>query len=201
MATAEDRVAVFANLGGLLVNDRGYGFRIRETVTDKDLLENWLMVLKWWMQAPGAERPEPRQLRSWQRFVSENIDFRLGVAVGALVANAWAEGADNTHAIPSLDTWRNTTKLPWFGFWIRELLRWGTLDPFVAFSLAHSLARSRSEATGRRHEFDKWLQDNYDDIETEDYIDPQMFLAWHNSLPVYLVMTHKRKRLILLQLN
>ena len=182
-ATAEQRVAVFENLGELLINDRGYGFRIRNTETDRVLLATWHDVLRWWMLVPDARRPEPEQLRSWQRFVSENIDFRLGVTVGAVVAGAWSDGADDPLAIPSLDEWQETTQLPWFGFWIRELLRWGTLDPFVAFALAQGLARSRDEASAMRHNFEAWLNEKYQEIETEDYINPQFFLKWQKTLP------------------
>lgn len=50
-----------------------------------------------------------------------------------------------------------TTRLPWFGFWIRELLKWGTLDPFVAFCLAQGLANTRDGAAARRPSFEDWL--------------------------------------------
>ena len=182
-ASAEDRFSVFTALGALLRADRGYGFRVRSTETDRALLENWKGVLGWWMQTPEAGSPEPGQLRAWQRFVADNIDFRLGVAVGAVVARAWSDGAGDFLAIPSLDTWKEITALPWFGFWARELLRWGTLDPFVAFALAQGLARTRDEAAGRRGEFDGWLEEENDDIHPEDFIDPQLFLAWQRSLP------------------
>lgn len=131
---------------------------------------------------PGANGPEPDDLRSWQRFVSDNFEFRLGVAIGAVVAQAWSAGADDPTSIPSLEAWRETTGLPWFGFWARELLRWGTLDPFVAFALAQGLAGTRDRATARRPEFETWMESEYEDIEDEDWIDPQFFLRWERSL-------------------
>ena len=76
-----------------------------------------------------------------------------------------------------------TTGLPWFGFWARELLRWGTLDPFVAFSLAQGLAQTRELAAARRAEFETWLNEQHDDVEPDDLIDPQLFLEWQQSLP------------------
>lgn len=182
-ASAEDRFAFFQRLGGLIVNDRGYGFRVRATETDRVLLENWAGVTGWWLQSPGAPSPAPAQLRGWQRFIADNIDFRLGVAVGAVVARAWSEGAGDPLAVPSLEAWRETTGLPWFGFWSRELLRWGTLDPFVAFALAQGLAQTRDAAAVRREEFEDWLEQERDEIESEDLIDPQLFLAWERSLP------------------
>lgn len=182
-ANPTERLSVFVQLGALLTADRGYGFRVRETETDRALLENWDDVLGWWMQSPGAPRPEPAQLRAWQRFVAENIEFRLGVAAGAVVASAWSDGAGDPFAIPSLDSWRDITGLPWFGFWARELLRWGTLDPFVAFALAQGLARTRDEASALRAAFQTWLGERDAEIEAEDLIDPQMFMEWQRSLP------------------
>lgn len=182
-ADAEDRLSVFARLGALLTGGRGYGFRVRWTETDRVLLENWEDVLGWWMKAPDAERPEPDQLRAWQRFVADNIEFRLGVAIGAVVARAWSDGTGDALAVPSLEAWRETTGLPWFGFWAPELLRWGTLDPFVAFSLAQGLAQTRESAAARREEFETWLNEQRDDVEPDDLIDPQLFLGWQQSLP------------------
>jgi hypothetical protein len=147
-ATQAARLLVFESIAGLLTNDRGYGFRIRATDVEQQLLENWRVVLAWWMQVTNAVAPEPKSLRAWQRFVTENLEFRLGVAVGAVVATAWSGGADdNPLAVPSLATWKETSGLPWFGFWARELLRWGTLDPFVAFALAQASAVTAKPAT------------------------------------------------------
>lgn len=182
-ASAEDRLAILIALGELVAADRGYGFRVRSTETDRALLDNWQGVLGWWVLAPGAAGPDPSQLRAWQRFVADNIDFRLGVAVGAVVARAWADGAGDPLAVPSLDAWRETTGLPWFGFWVRELLRWGTLDPFIAFALSQGLVQTREAAAARREEFETWLYVEYDDLNDEDFIDPQLFLAWARSLP------------------
>lgn len=70
----------------------------------------------------------------------------------------------------------------WFAFWAREVLRWGTLDPFVAFCFAQSLAKTRQPAANRRAEFDAWLlTDGYCD-DAESKIDPQLFLKWDDSL-------------------
>lgn len=178
-----ERLAVLIALGQLIADDRGYGFRVRATETDRALLESWQRVLKWWVLAPDAAGPDPGQLRAWQRFVSDNIEFRLGTAVGAVLARAWSDGAGDPMIVPSLETWRETTGLPWFGFWAAELLRWGTLDPFVAFALSRGLAKTRQAAAARRGEFEGWLNAEYDDLDAEDFIDPQLFLAWERSLP------------------
>lgn len=182
-ASAEDRFAIFVALGELISVDRGYGFRVRATATDRALLENWQDVLRWWVLAPGAASPDPSQLRAWQRFVAENIEFRLGVAIGAVVARAWSDGAGDPLAVPSLDAWRKTTRLPWIGFWARELLRWGTLDPFVAFALSQGLAQTRDMAANQREAFETWLHAEHDNLDAEDLIDPQLFVGWARSLP------------------
>jgi len=183
IASATDRFAIFVALGELIAADRGYGFRVRATETDHALLENWQSVMGWWVLAPNSAHPDPAQLRAWQRFVAENIEFRLGVAVGAVVARAWADGVGESPAMPSLDTWRETTGLPWFGFWARELLRWGTLDPFIAFALSQGLAHTREAAAGRRKAFTDWLHEENMGLNVEDFIDPRLFFAWQRNLP------------------
>lgn len=176
------RLAHFEALGELLKGDRGFGFRVRDTVTDQTILDNWTAVLGWWMRVPDAAVPEAGNLRAQQRFVADNLEFRLGVALGAVVAYRWTEGAGDPLAVPSLTEWKATTGLPWFGFWARELLRWGTLDPFVAFALARGRAKTRDKAEELRDDFEKWLQDEVDNPGAEDLIDPQHFLAWEKSL-------------------
>jgi len=181
---ADERLAFFEQIGALVAEDRGFGFRVRDTVTDAALLQDWRGLLAWWVQNSDAPSPAPEQLRAWQRFVSDNIEFRLGVAIGAVVAQAWSAGANDPLAVPSLKEWRQTTGLPWFGFWARELLRWGTLDPFVAFALAQGLAVTRSEAANRRPEFEAWMETVYVDIDADDWIDPQFFLEWQRTLVI-----------------
>ena len=177
------RIDLFEALGDLVSGDRGFGFRVRRTDADEAILERWSDVLGWWMNKPDVAGPSPEHLRSWQRFVADNLEFRLGVAIGAVVADAWADGAEELLTVPSLAAWKETTGLPWIGFWSRELLRWGTHDPFVAFCLAQGLAHTRESASARLREFDAWLDDERDDPKSEDRIDPQLFLRWQASLP------------------
>lgn len=177
------RIDLFEALGDLVSRDRGFGFRVRRTEADEAMLERWSDVLGWWMNEPDVAGPSAEDLRSWQRFVADNLEFRLGVAIGAAVAEAWAEGAEDGLTLPSLASWKETTGLPWIGFWARELLRWGTHDPFVAFCLAQGLAPTRESASGRRGEFDVWLDGEQDDPTSDDRIDPQLFLRWQTSLP------------------
>jgi len=180
--TPAQRVARFEAFGELLRGDRGFGFRVRDTVGDQDILAGWTDVLKWWMRAPGGEVPKAGMLRAHQRFVADNLEFRLGVAIGAVVAQRWTAGAGDPFAVPSLAEWKATTGLPWLGFWARELLRWGTLDPFVAFALAQGRTKTREDAEALRPTFDEWLHEEIDAPTAEDLIDPQQFLAWERSL-------------------
>jgi hypothetical protein len=179
-STAAERIALFERLGIIIRDQPGFGFRVRGTVGDQAILANWTGVLRWWMQVAGAAPPDPRILRAWQRFVSDNLEFRLGVGIGAVVAEAWSEGAGDA-LTPELGTWRATARLPWFGFWARELLRWGTLDPFIAFCLAQGLAQTRKIASTLRPEFNTFLLTALPNPIADDFIDPQQFLAWQRQ--------------------
>jgi hypothetical protein len=77
---------VFEAIGELLVGDRGFDFRARSNVGDRALLEDWPAVLAWWMNELDVSAPRVADLRAWQRFTTDNREFRLGVAVGAVVA-------------------------------------------------------------------------------------------------------------------
>ncbi|RQV59867.1 DNA helicase [Burkholderia cenocepacia] len=180
---AQRRFDLVTQLGERIRAEPGIGFRARNTVGDKAVLEDWQRVTGWWMQSGAAMPPGAEQLRSWQRFVTENLEFRLGVAVGAAVSQAWGRNAGIE--TPTLETWRAISGLPWIGFWFRELLRWGTLDPFVAFALGQGLARTRDEAMRRRGEFEGWLRAEGVGLEPETLIDPRRFLAWQRSLEAH----------------
>lgn len=181
---ATARVDIFEAIGNLLEADKGFGFSVRATVGDKALLDQWNNVLGWWMHEPGANSPEADDLRAWQRFVADNLEFRLGVAIGAVVAKAWSDGAPDAATTPTLAEWKEKTGLPWLGFWARELLRWGTHDPFVAFCLSQGLAQTREAAAQRRAAFEAWLEDEILIVEAEDRIDPQYFQQWQLSFPL-----------------
>lgn len=176
----ERRYQLFFGLGERVRAEPGFGYRVRSTVTDATVLANWGNVLGWWMLRPGAVDPAPDDLRTWQRFVADNLEFRLGVAIGAAVSQLWSANAGALEA-PTLETWRATTGLPWIGFWFRELLRWGTLDPFVAFVLAQGIAGTREDGAALRPEFEAWMAANAIARDSEALIDPQNFRAWQQS--------------------
>ena len=117
----EGRVQVFLRLGERLRAEPGIEFRIRDTVRDRGILARWSGLLGWWLQRPGAAAPPPEELRDWQRFVADNLEFKLGVALGAAIAQAWGQNAAGEQ-IPTLQTWKEITELPWFAFWTRTRL-------------------------------------------------------------------------------
>lgn len=176
------QLGVFVALGEMIADDGGYGFSVRDTEMGRTLYGNWHEVLGWWMGVPGAVAPEPRDLRSWQIFTTDNFEFRLGVAIGAVVARAWSQGAGDVLATPTIATWKETTGLPWFAFWAKELLRWGTLDPFIAFALSVGIAKSRPEADAMRAQYVAWLNAELIIWDGEDQIDPSNLLAWSKTL-------------------
>jgi hypothetical protein len=181
-SSEDERARTFGQLAQLISEDRGFGFTVGQSNSAQSVLDNWYGVLTWWLNIPDSLTPPPDELREWQRFVNENLEFRLGVVVGASVARAWSDGVDGKLLVPSLEEWKATTGLPWFGFWVRELLKWGTHEPFVAFSLAQGIAKTRDQALVKKLEFNKWLNGELDEIESDDWIDPQLFLKWKASL-------------------
>jgi hypothetical protein len=128
--------------------------------------------------------PPADNLRVRQIFVADNLEFRLGVAIGAVVAQRWTEESTDPFATPTLDTWKTVSDLPWFAFWAKELLRWGTLEPFVAFALSQGIARSRDDAANVKAQFIEWIERQPDmAAEGEELIDPRNFLKWSRSRP------------------
>lgn len=178
----DDRLALFRQMGDIIATDRGFGFAVRDTVMGRDLYARWHEVLAWWMSATDASEPPVDDLRAWQTFVADNLEFRLGVAIGAAVAQRWTEENPDPFATPALDTWKDTADLPWFAFWAKELLRWGTLDPFIAFALSQGIARSRDDAVPLKQEFLDWMEQRDEPVaDDEDLIDPRHFLEWSRS--------------------
>jgi|TARA_R100001129_G_scaffold107803_2_gene73803 hypothetical protein len=178
---SEDRFQLFWRIGELIRAGRGFGY-VGRNATETALVARWHEVAGWWLQRDGAPPPPVTELRRWQNFVANNLEFRLGVTVGAAVAEAWNANAAPLE-VPSLEMWKATTGLPWVGFWFRELIRWGTMDPFVAFALAQGLAGTREQAAALRGEFEPWLLERLASPTDEDLIDPQLFIEWSHTRP------------------
>ena len=116
---------------------------------------NWGDVLSWWMKRPVAVDPAPEAFRIWPRFVADNLEFRLGVAVGASLSQLWSANAGELES-PSLETWRATTGL----------------------ALAQGIAGTREGAQALRPEFKAWVDASLIAKDPEALIDPQNFRAW-----------------------
>src|SRR3546814_18601321 len=101
------------------------------------------------MDEPESLDPDDDALRGWQRFVADNLEFRLGVAIGAVVAQAWSAGAADAFAVPTRAEWKEPTCMPWFGFRARELRARVTHAPFVAFDCSPGFAPPHAPTGGR----------------------------------------------------
>lgn len=157
-----------------------FGMRARDTVESQELLRDWRDVLEWWMNV-GSTAPDASSLRAWFRFVADNFEFRVGTAIGAVLANVWwREHADDTE-VPNLTAWKDETKLPWSSFWSRELIRWGTLEPLTAYLLARGRIATRQEGEDRKGEFAAWLADEERGDETDALIDPRLMREWESE--------------------
>jgi hypothetical protein len=161
----------------LVADKNDFGFSSRQSQAP---VNEWKTILRWWLCLPGASRPSPTALRFWLGFCNSNFDFRFGVAVGAVLSNVWAENSSED-SVPTLSTWESKMKLPWVVFWIQELLRWGTLDPFVAYMLSSGHADGRAEAMSLRPQYDEWYLANYSDSNVDDSINPVRFRMWEKS--------------------
>ncbi|MHC1622983.1 MAG: DEAD/DEAH box helicase [Candidatus Methanospirareceae archaeon] len=140
----------------------------------------WKTILRWWLCAPDATSPSPTDLRFWLGFCNSNFDFRFGVAVGAVLSDKWAQNS-NAEKVPTLSSWESLMDLPWVAFWLQELLKWGTLDPFVAYLLSRGYIDSRDKAIDLKSEFDEWHSENYARSGVDDSISPVRFREWEES--------------------
>jgi hypothetical protein len=125
---------------------------------------NWKAHLRWWLGLV-SEYPSGAELYDVLRFVQDQFDFRTGVAVAAVLADAWEKcGARSGATNP--DAWQKATGLPWICYWIRDLLRYGTVSPLCAHVLAAQRAVTRARAKEFETQFHEWL-------DAEGHTDPQ----------------------------
>lgn len=107
---------------------------------------DWRDVLRWWVDPINAlVKPTKTQVSTWHRAVSKHFQYRFNWGLGSIIALATEEAFPDRITSPTLDEWPQTN-LPWIAFWLKELLVWGTLDPVVAYLLAHKLEITRSTA-------------------------------------------------------
>ncbi|MBB4633277.1 DEAD/DEAH box helicase [Sphingosinicella soli] len=122
-------------------------FAIESKLGRKKNFDDWPMLLRWWLaKSTLARQPRPNEITNWYAFVANNFIYRgtwgLGSVIGLLL-----DTTDDGQPIRALEIadWP-MSGLPWIGFWLKELISWGTLDPVAAFLLARGDAVDRPQA-------------------------------------------------------
>lgn len=138
--------------------------------------EDWEKLLRWWLfKTSLRKQPKPKELGPWFAFVSDNFIYRgnwgLGSLIGVLMDRGDAAGPVDALTI---DDWPRSG-LPWIGFWLKELVNWGTLDPVAAFLLARGNARDRSQAEADAQIYYAQLDEK---IAPNDKLDPRRIRDW-----------------------
>lgn len=138
--------------------------------------KDWEKLLRWWLFKTSLKnQPKPKELGNWFAFVSENFIYRgnwgLGSLIGVLMDKGDAAGPVNAL---TMDDWPRSG-LPWIGFWLKELVSWGTLDPVAAFLLARGNARDRVQAETDAQVYYAQLAV---DTAANDKLDPRRIRNW-----------------------
>lgn len=144
--------------------------RMRKPFTD------WEKLLRWWLFKRSLKKqPAPKDLAPWFAFVSENFIYRGNWGLGSLVGVLMDQGdaAGPVDAL-TMDDWPRSG-LPWIGFWLKELVNWGTLDPVAAFLLARGNARDRTQAEADAKDYYAQLEG---EVSANDKLDPRRIRDW-----------------------
>ncbi len=174
---ADEQLDFISNTAKLVAENNDFGFSSYQATVPVNI---WPTILKWWLSYSEEKNPNAKDLRYWLGFCNTNFDFKVGLAVGAVISDIWAERAD-TGDVPSLRNWEEIMELPWIAFWIRELMRWGTLDPFIAYVLSRGIANSRNEASLLKENYKDWYEEQYDTEDANDFINPIKFREWEKN--------------------
>lgn len=111
----------------------------------------------------------------WFAFVADNFIYRGNWGLGSLVGVLMDRGdADGPVDALTMDDWPRSG-LPWIGFWLKELVNWGTLDPVAAFLLARGNAKGRVQAEADAHDYYAQLDE---DTDPNDKLDPRRIRDW-----------------------
>lgn len=151
-------------------------FRISTKLGRKSNFKDWEKLLRWWLFKTSLKKqPKPKELGPWFSFVSDNFIYRgnwgLGSLIGVLMDRGDAAGPVDALTI---DDWPRSG-LPWIGFWLKELVNWGTLDPVAAFLLARGNARNRAQAEADAQVYYAQLDA---DTAPNDKLDPRRIRDW-----------------------
>lgn len=137
---------------------------------------DWEKLLRWWLfKISLKKQPKPKELGPWFAFVADNFIYRGNWGLGSLVGVLMDQGdaAGPVDAL-TMDDWPRSG-LPWIGFWLKELVNWGTLDPVAAFLLARGNARDRAQAEADAEDYYAQLGDETD---ANDKLDPRRIRDW-----------------------
>jgi len=137
---------------------------------------DWEKLLRWWLYKTSLKKqPKAKELGPWFSFVADNFIYRGNWGLGSLIGVMMDKG-DATGPVDalSMDDWPRSG-LPWIGFWLKELVNWGTLDPVAAFLLARGDAINRSQAELDAKDYYAQLDDVAD---PNDKLDPRRIRDW-----------------------
>jgi len=151
-------------------------FRISTKLGRKKDFTEWEKLLRWWLfKGSIKKQPKAKELSPWFAFVADNFIYRCNWGLGSLVGVLMDKG-DATGPVDalSMDDWPRSG-LPWIGFWLKELVNWGTLDPVAAFLLARGNAIDRTRAEGDAKAYYAQLDDADD---PNDKLDPRRIREW-----------------------
>lgn len=132
----------------------------------------WKFRLRWWLDAKSlAVQPNRNQKSDWFDFINNAFLYRsvwgFGAVVGLSIENT---ETDTIARAITLDDW-SLTGLPWIGFWLKDLLLTGTLDPVAAFMLERGIFLTRVEA-------EKHAAAYYSEETSGDPLDPRSIRDW-----------------------
>ncbi len=144
--------------------------RMRKPFTD------WEKLLRWWLfKSSLPHQPKPKELGPWFAFVADSFIYRGNWGLGSLVGVLMDRGdVDGPVDALTMDDWPRSG-LPWIGFWLKELVSWGTLDPVAAFLLARGNAKDREQAEADAYDYYAQLDE---DTGSNDKLDPRRIRDW-----------------------
>jgi len=107
---------------------------------------SWSSVLEWWLNPKECQHsPKPEHVSDWYDFVYSNFDYRFNWGLSSILSIAFDDSVSDKTKPLTLEDWP-LSQLPWIGFWIKELIVWGTLEPVAAFLMSRRYAWTRNEA-------------------------------------------------------
>ena len=135
---------------------------------------SWSEVLEWWLNPNECRRsPGPKKVSDWYYFVYSNFDYRFNWGLSSVLSIAFDDAIEDKTKPLTLEDWP-LSNLPWIGFWIKELIVWGTLEPVAAFLMSKRYAWTRKEAEDIAEDYYK--ENNSDD--PNELLNPSTIRDW-----------------------